>query len=108
MVSVEINITVTVGFRRVKQCEAPAMFPLGSSLWFVLPQATNERVRRAFGTGLAGQDRVKYSESIFIRSSHTGIHYTLYKSYGVWRVGAADTNEADRRALCKLLEETEC
>lgn len=60
---------------------------LGTGLWFTLPTVTNAMVKAKFGTGLASQDREKYSDTIQIQSEMTGIKYSLYKSYGVWRVG---------------------
>jgi hypothetical protein len=60
---------------------------LGTGLWFTLPTVTNAMVKAKFGTGLAGQDLEKYSDSIQIISEMTGIKYNLYKCYGVWRVG---------------------
>lgn len=76
----------------------------GTSLWKELPGVTNDQVRRAFGTGLANQDREKYSESIIVQSQDTGIVYTLYKSYGEWRVGAGKFRpESDFELMCEML-----
>lgn len=60
---------------------------LGTGLWFTLPTVTNAMVKAKFGTGLASQDLEKYSDSIQIISEMTGVKYSMYKSYGVWRVG---------------------
>jgi len=59
----------------------------GSSLWFELPNATNKQMKELFGTGFASQDNQKYSDTILIQSEMTGLQYTLYKCFGVWRVG---------------------
>jgi hypothetical protein len=79
-----------------------------SSLWFELPGLTNSKVKELFGTGLASQDREKYSDSILIRSEMTNNLYSLYKCYGEWRVGkmAGVTPiqaEFDAKELGKLL-----
>ena len=79
-----------------------------SSLWFELPGLTNSKVEELFGTGLARQDREKYSDSILIRSEMTNNLYSLYKCYGVWRVGKlalvpAKQAEFDEKELRKLL-----
>ena len=60
---------------------------LGTGLWFTLPTVTNAMVKAKFGTGLASQDLEKYSDSIQIISEMTGVKYSMYKCYGVWRVG---------------------
>lgn len=60
---------------------------LGTGLWFTLPTVTNAMVKAKFGTGLASQDLEKYSDSIHIISEMTGVKYSMYKCYGVWRVG---------------------
>jgi hypothetical protein len=63
---------------------------------------TNDQVRVHFKTGLVGQDKVKYSKSIVIRSLVTGNFYTLYKCCGHWRVGASDRSEVDKKMLMEL------
>lgn len=96
-------------FKRVKNVSRAQAFPDGSSLWFVLENVTNAQVRKRFGTGLASQDKVKYSESIVIQSNATKQYYTLYKCYGVWRVGAGRLTEngvIDQAALEHLFEVT--
>ena len=60
---------------------------LGTGLWFTLPTVTNAMVKAKFGTGMASQDLEKYSDSIQIISEMTGVKYSMYKCYGVWRVG---------------------
>jgi len=89
-------------FERWKKM-AGTLFPIDNSLWFELPAVTNDQVRVHFRTGLVGQDKVKYSKSIIIRSLATGNFYTLYKSYGQWRVGASDRSDIDRMSLMHLL-----
>jgi hypothetical protein len=76
-------------FKRIRNADHTRLFPDGDSLWFELYGVTNEQVRKLFGSGLANQDKCKYSTSLYIRSELTGRPYTLYKSYGVWRVGAS-------------------
>jgi len=81
---------------------------LPTGLWFELPTVTNAMVRAKFGTGLVSQDLEKYSDSIQIKSDMTGVKYSMYKCYGVWRVGKVtglgnDTQEAfDRAEIHKL------
>ena len=81
---------------------------LGTGLWFTLPTVTNAMVRAKFGTGLVSQDLEKYSDSIQIQSEMTGVKYSMYKCYGVWRVGRVAglgnaTQEAfDRAEIHKL------
>ncbi len=70
-------------FKRVKKV-APELHS-GSSLWFELPEATNQKMCALFGTGLSTEDRIKYSRSIAVQ--YYGYVYFFYKSYGVWRVG---------------------
>jgi hypothetical protein len=72
-------------FNRV---EGATFLPM-TGLWFELPTVKNDDVRRVFGSGLASQDRMKYSQSIVIEHAETGTRYSLYKSYGVWRVGGS-------------------
>ena len=88
-------------FERWKKT-ARSLFPMGNSLWFELPGVTNDQVRVHFKTGLVGQDKVKYSKSIVIRSLATGNFYTLYKCRGQWRVGASDRSDIDRMSLMHL------
>ena len=89
-------------FKRMKDEYLP------TGLWFELPTVTNAMVKAKFGTGLAGQDLEKYSDSIQIKSDMTGVKYSMYKCYGVWRVGKVtglgnDTQEAfDRAEIHKL------
>jgi hypothetical protein len=68
-------------FKRMKDEYLP------TGLWFELPTVTNAMVRAKFGTGLVSQDLEKYSDSIQIKSDMTGVKYSMYKCYGVWRVG---------------------
>ncbi len=81
---------------------------LGTGLWFTLPTVSNAMVKAKFGIGLAGQDLEKYSDSIQIKSDMTGVKYSMYKCYGVWRVGRVAglgnaTQEAfDRNEIHKL------
>ena len=79
-----------------------------SSLWFTLPELRNAKVKELFGTGMASQDREKYSDSIVIRSEMTNNLYSLYKCYGTWRIGKmanvpAKQAEFDEKELRKLL-----
>jgi len=89
-------------FKRMKDEYLP------TGLWFTLPTVTNAMVRAKFGTGLVSQDLEKYSDSIQIKSDMTGVKYSMYKCYGVWRVGKVtglgnDTQEAfDRAEIHKL------
>ena len=89
-------------FKRMKDEYLP------TGLWFELPTVTNAMVRAKFGTGLVSQDLEKYSDSIQIKSDMTGVKYSMYKCYGVWRVGRVaglgnDTQEAfDRAEIHKL------
>jgi len=78
-------------FTRIKKLK----FLNGSSLWLTLPDATNEQMREMFGTGFALQDKEKYSDSIIVQSEMTGLLYSLYKNYGVWRVGAGGAYEGN-------------
>lgn len=81
-------------FKRMKDEYLP------TGLWFTLPTVTNAMVRAKFGTGMASQDREKYSDSIQIKSDMTGVKYSLYKCYGVWRVGrVAGTGNATQEAF---------
>ncbi len=73
-------------FKRVKSVDP--MLRCGSSLWFELPEATNQKMRKLFGTGLSTEDKVKYSRSIAVQ--YYGFVYFFYKCYGQWRVGAHD------------------
>ena len=89
-------------FKRMKDEYLP------TGLWFTLSTVTNAMVRAKFGTGLVSQDLEKYSDSIQIKSDMTGVKYSMYKCYGVWRVGRVaglgnDTQEAfDRAEIHKL------
>ena len=89
-------------FKRMKDEYLP------TGLWFELPTVTNAMVRAKFGTGLVSQDLEKYSDSIQIKSHMTGVKYSMYKCYGIWRVGKVtglgnDTQEAfDRAEIHKL------
>ena len=89
-------------FKRMKDEYLP------TGLWFTLPTVTNAMVRAKFGTGLVSQDLEKYSDSIQIKSDMTGVKYSMYKCYGIWRVGKVtglgnDTQEAfDRAEIHKL------
>lgn len=83
----------------------------GSSLWFELPHATNEQMRKLFGTGFSNQDKEKYSDSIIVQSEMTGLLYSLYKYCGQWRVGAGGAYEGnllqrefDRKEFLKLFD----
>ena len=97
-------------FKRMKDEYLP------TGLWFTLPTVTNAMVRAKFGTGLVSQDLEKYSDSIQIKSDMTGVKYSMYKCYGIWRVGKVtglgnDTQEAfDRAEIHKLfgVEEVTC
>ena len=76
----------------------------GTSLWKTLPGVTNEQVREAFGEAFEHQDGEKYSDSLIVQSKATGILYTVYKSYGNWRIGAGrDANEADFELFIEAL-----
>ena len=89
-------------FRRVEKAAA------AGGLWFVLEALDNATVKKHFGTGFASQDRLKYSDTLYIQSLLTGVTYSLYKSYGVWRIGRAGAaNEIqlkhDKEAIHSLL-----
>jgi hypothetical protein len=99
MSTVTVEFDTAALFSRVKN----KSYLVRSSLWFVLPELTNDRVRKLFGTGMADQDKAKYSKSIVIKSLITGNLYTLYKSYGIWRVGANLISPIDRKMLEKIL-----
>lgn len=67
----------------------------GTSLWFVLENATNEQVREYFGDGFEDEDNEKYSSTHVFQSLSTNCVYTLYKKYGVWRVGGGERKHID-------------
>ncbi len=54
-----------------------------------LPDVTDHHVEKTFGhgAGMKGQNKEKYSKSIVVHDRKQGHSYTLYKSYGAWRVG---------------------
>lgn len=68
---------------------------IGTSLWFVLENVTNEQVRDYFGDGFEDEDNEKYSNSHVFQSLSTNCVYSLYKSYGVWRVGGGVRKHID-------------
>lgn len=59
----------------------------GSSLETVLPGVTDSMVQRVFGISYPEQNEDKYSDAFVVQSARTKFRYTLYKSYGQWRVG---------------------
>ena len=76
----------------------------GTSLWKTLPGVTNEQIRDAFGEAFEHQDGEKYSDSLIVQSKATGILYTVYKSYGNWRIGAGfDASENDFELFVEAL-----
>jgi hypothetical protein len=76
----------------------------GSSLWFVLSDVTDVDVDRVFGISFPDENDEKYSSTFVIESEATNARYTLYKSYGVWRVGRFNTFfETDGERLDLLL-----
>lgn len=101
MTEVTITFKPSEVFSRVKK----KSFLAGSFLWFVMVNCTNEKCRKLFGTGLSQEDNAKYSKSIVIKSLVTGNEYSLYKSYGVWRVGADKISDTDKLLLNSLLNQ---
>ena len=100
-----LSAKLSDGNKMFKRIKAVGINRQGTGLWKELPEVTNDQVRRAFGTGLASQDKEKYSESIIIQSNETGIVYTLYKRFGEWRVGAGRYKpESDFELLCEMLK----
>ena len=100
-----IEINIAQSFYRVKKTSAKQLNG-NTSLWFELRNCTNEKARQHFMSGLVGQDKMKYSKSLTIKSLITNNYYTLYKSFGIWRVGAGDFRpEVDRVALETLLNQ---
>ena len=76
----------------------------GTGLYKTLPGVTDEAVRIAFGEGFEDQNEEKYSDSIILISNETGVLYTLYKSYGNWRIGAKnDACESDFELFIEAL-----
>lgn len=76
----------------------------GTSLYKTLPGVTDEAVRNAFGEAFENQNDEKYSDSLICKSAETGILYTLYKSYGNWRIGAGrNASEADFELFIEAL-----
>lgn len=76
----------------------------GTGLYKTLPGVTDDQVERAFGEAFRNQNDEKYSDSIIIKSNETGVLYTLYKSYGNWRVGGKkDACESDFELLIEAL-----
>lgn len=76
----------------------------GTSLYKTLPRVNDAEVRKAFGEAFEDQNEEKYSDSIFVVSNETGIFYDLYKSYGVWRIGAGrHASEADFELFIEAL-----
>ena len=91
----------TTLFRKV-----PFSFGLiqGTGLYKTLPSVTDEAVRNAFDEGFEDQNEEKYSDSIIVKSNETGVLYTLYKSYGNWRIGAKnDACESDFELFIEAL-----
>lgn len=76
----------------------------GTGLYKTLPGVSDEAVRNAFGEAFEEQNEEKYSDSIILISNETGILYTLYKSYGNWRIGAKnDACESDFELFIEAL-----
>ncbi len=67
----------------------------GTYLWFELPNITNKDVKRVLGSGLSGQDKVKYSTRLYFIDTQTNRLYSLYKCYGVWRCGTLYDDQDD-------------
>ena len=68
----------------------------GTSLITELPFLTCDRMIKLFGRG-AGmniQRRHKYSNSIVVQNERTGECFSLYMSFGVWRIGGRDTSSS--------------
>jgi len=75
----------------------------GTSLYKTLPGVTDDQVESAFGEAFRNQNDEKYSDSLIIKSEETGILYTVYKSYGNWRVGAGQASEQDFELIIEAL-----
>ena len=75
----------------------------GTGLYKTLPGVTDDQIEKAFGEAFRDQNDEKYSESLIIESKETGILYTLYKSYGNWRIGARRCNDQDFELFIEAL-----
>lgn len=75
----------------------------GTGLWKTLPGVTNEQIKNAFGEAFENQDGEKYSDSLIVQSNATGIIYSVYKSYGNWRIGAGRASEEDFELFIEAL-----
>ena len=76
----------------------------GTGLYKTLPGVTDDQIEKAFGEAFRNQNDEKYSDSLIIKSNETGVLYTLYKSYGNWRVGAGrNASEQDFELIIEAL-----
>jgi len=75
----------------------------GTGLYKTLPGVTDDQIEKAFGEAFRDQNDEKYSDSLIIKSAETGIFYTLYKSYGNWRIGARRCNDQDFELFIEAL-----
>ena len=76
----------------------------GTGLYKTLPGVTDDQIEKAFGEAFRNQNDEKYSDSLIIKSEETGILYTVYKSYGNWRVGAGrNASEQDFELIIEAL-----
>ena len=66
-----------------------AMF--GGGLLFEMKEAKPETIKRFLGTSMRTQRKRKYSDSVYVRHNDTGFMYSVYMSFGEWRIGVVNT-----------------
>ena len=67
----------------------------GGYLMFEI-EASHEQIRTKLGTSLSSERKRDYSSSIYVRHIDTGFIFSVYMSYGHWRIGAVDTCRRER------------
>ena len=62
----------------------------GGSLMFVI-KVTHKQIKDVLGTSLSTERQEKYSSVIHVKHIDTGFIFSVYMSFGEWRIGSVDT-----------------
>jgi len=64
-----------------------------------MPDVTDHHMEAAFGhgAGMKSQNKEKYSKDVVVHDKKQGHMYTVYKSYGVWRIGGDKSHDHTKR-----------